>query len=270
MKRAVFHYEIEELAPYIDWDYFFHAWGLSGSDKKSLAMQEIKHDAETVLKEMNGRYRTHALFALCDARSEGENIVIEKKRLPLLRQQHTLEGKPNLCLSDFISPQNDKVGLFATSTDASFGSEYCNDIYKSLIVQILADRLAEAAATVMHRTVRTDGNLWGYAHDENLTIKELHQEKNQGIRPAVGYPSLPDQSIIFLIDELLKVSDISIELTPNGAMFPHASVCGLMLSHPAAHYFAVGKISTEQLSDYAVRRGLPADELSKFLSKNLE
>lgn len=270
MKRDIFHYQIEELVPYIDWSYFFHAWGLGHSKSNGAAMSDVRHDAECILKELNGKYRTHAMFALCDARSEEDNIIIEDTLFPLLRQQHAQAGKPNLCLSDFISPKNDQAGLFATSTDAMFGAEYKDDIYKRVIVQILADRLAEATATLLHRHVRTDSNLWGYAPDEKLTIAELHQEKNQGIRPAVGYPSLPDQSVIFLIDKILDIKEIGIKLTSNGAMSPHASVCGLMFSHPASHYFAVGKISHEQFTDYAKRRDIPMAELHKYLSKNIE
>ena len=270
MTKSVFHYEIEELVPYIDWSYFFHAWGLEGKENDKKAMEEIRHDAEEMLKDMNGKYRTHAIFALYDAHSEGDDIIIENTRFPLLRQQHAKEGMPNLCLSDFISPESDNIGLFATSTDQQFGNEYSCDIYRNLIVQILADRLAEATATLLHLNVRTKAKLWGYAADEILTIKELHQEKHQGIRPAVGYPSLPDQSVIFIINRLLELKKIGIELTPNGAMHPHASVCGLMLSHPATQYFAVGKITPEQFEDYSARRGIPSNELLKFLSKNLE
>ena len=269
MKRRAFHYEIRDLIPYIDWSYVFHAWGVGDSGRSGIAMQETRCDAEMILKELDGRYRIHALFALCDARSEGDNIMIGGTLFPMLRQQHAQEGKPNLCLSDFVSPKGCKLGLFATSTEAEFGKEYRDDIYKNLIVQILADRLAEAAATRLHKEVRTDKELWGYAPDEVLTTEDMLMERHQGIRPAVGYPSLPDQSVIFIIDRLLELREIGIELTPNGAMFPHASVCGLMFSHPAAHYFAVGKISEGQLRDYAARRGIPADELRKYLSKNI-
>lgn len=270
MTKFVFHYDIEELIPYIDWSYFFHAWGLEGKENDKKAMEETRHDAEVMLKKMNGKYHTHAIFALCNANSEGDDIIIENTRFPLLRQQHAKEETPNLCLSDFISPESDKIGLFATSTDQQFGSEYSCDIYRNLIVQILADRLAEATATLLHLNVRTKTELWGYATNENLAIKELLQEKHQGIRPAVGYPSLPDQSVIFIIDKLLGLKEIGIELTPNGAMHPHASVCGLMLSHPATQYFAVGKITPEQFEDYSSRRDIATDELLKFLSKNLE
>ena len=268
MKRAVFHYKISELTPYIDWSYFLHAWGISNSNRATA--DEVIADAKAMLVAMEGRYHTRALFALCNAKSSCDDLIIESTPLPLLRQQHCIDNKPNLCLSDFISPTGDKIGLFATSIDSTFGNEYRNDDYLNIIAQTLADRLAEATATLLHLKVRTDETLWGYAHSERLTPEQLNREEYQGIRPAVGYPSLPDQSVIFIIDSLLHLNEIGIELTPNGAMQPHASVCGLMLSHPAAHYFAVGKISSEQLHDYARRRGLPLQELKKFLTKNLQ
>ena len=134
---------------------------------------------------------------------------------------------------------------------------------------MLADRLAEAIASLMHRSVRTQKKFWGYAPAEQLTVEELNREEYQGIRPAIGYPSLPDQSVIFIIDSILRVKDIGIELTPNGAMFPHSSVCGMMLSHPAARYFAIGEISDEQLHDYSERRGMPEEDIRRFLSRNV-
>ena len=125
---------------------------------------------------------------------------------------------------------------------------YEQDPYKHLLVQTLSDRLAEAATEKMHEYVRKEA--WGYAKEENLGIADLLVEKYQGIRPAVGYPSLPDQSVNFLLDELLDMKQIGISLTENGAMYPHASVCGLMFSHPASEYFSVGKIGEDQLEDY--------------------
>ena len=267
MKRSVFHYEISEVAPYIDWSYLLHAWGLTGKEHTD---ENIIADAKSILHDIGNKYRTHAIFALCEAKGADDNIVAEGATIPCLRQQHSIAGKPNLCLSDFVSPYGDNIGLFATTIDNNFGAEYKDDPYMYLLTQTLADRLAEATASLMHMQVRTRGELWGYAQNENLSIAELLQEKNQGIRPAVGYPSLPDQSIIFDIDRILVMSDIGITLTPNGAMTPHASVCGMMISHPQAYYFGVGKITEEQLSDYAQRRGTTAAELRKFLSKNIE
>jgi cobalamin-dependent methionine synthase I len=142
-----------------------------------------------------------------------------------------------------------------------------DDAYKHLLVQTLSDRLAEAATEKMHEYVRKQA--WGYVPDEHLRIPELLIERFQGIRPAVGYPSLPDQSVNFLIDRLLGMNEIGITLTENGAMRPHASVCGLMFAHPAAEYFAVGKIGEDQLNDYSRRRGLDKEVMRKFLAANL-
>ena len=114
----------------------------------------------------------------------------------------------------------------------------------------------------MHEYVRKEA--WGYAKEENLGIADLLVEKYQGIRPAVGYPSLPDQSVNFLLDELLDMKQIGISLTENGAMYPHASVCGLMFSHPASEYFSVGKIGEDQLEDYTRRRGKSIEEMRKI------
>lgn len=269
MKRHVFHYTAEELTPFIDWSYLLHAWGVNGTLHAETA-QELISDAREILLAAGDKCCAHALFALCDATGNDDDIIIEGTRLPLLRQQHCVEGKPNMCLSDFLSPYGDKIGLFATTVDGTFGNEYRADDYKRIIANVLADRLAEAAATLMHRTVRTGKEFWGYSPCEHLTVEELNREEYQGIRPAVGYPSLPDQSIIFIIDKLLQLADIGIRLTSNGAMFPHSSVCGLMFSHPAARYFGVGNISREQLHDYAKRRGLPANDIARFLTKNTQ
>lgn len=270
MKKHKFSYTVEQLLPYIDWSYFFHAWGIAPRESDSEKAREVQHDAESLLHELRDADAATALFALCDARSCSDDIIIENKTLPLLRQQHTRAGEPNLCLSDFISPRGDKIGLFATSVSPLFAETGKDDTYRSLLTQTIASRLAEAAATLLHSDVRRRAELWGYAPDESLTPQELNAEKYQGIRPAVGYPSLPDQSVIFIIDKLLGLNEAGIALTPNGAMIPHASVCGLMLAHPAARYFSVGKISDEQLHDYARRRSLPLDYLHRFLYKNIQ
>ena len=269
MKRSIFHYRTEEVAPYIDWSYFLHAWGVGNSPAHKATAEELLNDAKEMLEANGKAYCCRALFALCEARSHGDNIVIEGECLPLLRQQHCIEGKPNLCLSDFVSPKGDRIGLFATTVDSTFGSTYSNDEYRSIIARILADRLAEATATLMHRTVRTKEEFWGYAPGEELTIEELNREEYQGIRPAVGYPSLPDQSVIFIIDSILQLNGIGIALTSNGAMSPHASVCGIMIAHPMSRYFGIGEISSEQFRDYAVRRGLPAEDIKRFLARNI-
>ena len=196
-------------------------------------------------------------------------------RLPLLRQQRA-EGEC-LCLADFLRPQNDagqhdRIGIFAACADERIehlyepGTEDADD-YRHLLCQTLADRLAEAAVERAHEEIRK--RHWGYAPDEQLSIAELHAERFQGIRPAVGYPSLPDQSINFDLDRLIDFSAIGIRLTENGAMQPHAAVSGLMIAHPAARYFAVGRIGEDQLVDYARRKGRTPEEMRPFLAGNL-
>ena len=266
MTTAHFCYEPSQLLPYIDWSYFFHAWGIKPGEQQTSEAAQLKSDALTVLDEKSNE-KVHALFRLCNARSEGDDLLLESERLPLLRQQHSRPDSPNLCLSDFVSPTKDHVGIFATSI--SRNEQESDDPYRSMLAQTLADRLTEAAASLLHSNVRTQKELWGYAPDEKFTPQELNSEPYDGIRPAVGYPSLPDQAVIFIIDKLVNLSQIGITLTDNGAMHPHSSVCGLMFAHPAAKYFNIGKISDEQLHDYARRRNIPVEEIKKFLSKNL-
>ena len=268
MKTIHFSYEPAQLLPYIDWNYFFHAWGIKPSEQQTSEAIKLKNDAIALLHEKTNE-KVEALFRLCNAHSDGDDLILDEERLPLLRQQHTRCDLPNLCLSDYVSPTEDHIGIFATSITDKREKEEKNDPYLYMLTQTLADRLTEAAASLLHSNVRTQKTLWGYAPDEKFTPQELNNEPYAGIRPAVGYPSLPDQTIIFIINKLLDLSQIGITLTTNGAMHPHSSVCGLMFSHPAAKYFNIGKISDEQLHDYARRRNIPPKEIKKFLSKNL-
>ena len=254
-------YDISDLQPYINWVYFYFAWQL----KDKAEQQRIRSEAETFLQECEGHYQAYALFQIVEAHAEGEDVLVERGRIPLLRQQE--EGSQFLCLSDFVSPVADKIGLFATSVDAAMVSDFDDDPYQKMMAQLLADRLAEAAAERMHEEVRK--HYWGYAKDEQLSIAQMQQEQFQGIRPAVGYPSLPDASLNFLLDELLDFQQINISLTESGAMRPHASVSGLMLSSPESHYFSVGRIGEDQLADYARRRQMSIDKMRKFRTANL-
>ena len=260
----ILSYDISDLEPYINWAYFFFAWQLK--DEKE--QQRIRQEAEEFLSEHEGRYKAHAIFLLLEAHAEGDDIIVEHDGeqvvLPLLRQQ---TGTPCLCLSDFVSPEKDLIGLFATSTDSGMETDFNHDPYAKMMAQLLADRLAEAAAERMHQEVRT--HYWGYAPDEQLSMEDLHLERFQGIRPAVGYPSLPDASMNFLLDKVLDMKQIGIRLTENGAMRPHASVSGLMIAHPQTRYFSVGKIGEDQLRDYARRRAIPVEMVRKFLSANM-
>ncbi len=280
-------YDISQLRPYINWPYFFFAWQVKDPSEK----ERLRQESEVFLDTLEGNYHAHALFLLLDAYSDGDDIIVFRgmrneecgTRIPCLRQQ---QGEPPyLCLADFICPLNKshstfhiphstkslphstKIGLFATSVDMGLETDFSSDAYQKMLAQLLADRLAEAAAERVHEQVRKE--FWGYAKDEQLTIPEMLIEKFQGIRPAVGYPSLPDASLNFILDDLLDMKQIGIRLTESGAMKPHASVSGLMLAHPKAHYFSIGKIGEDQLRDYARRRGLPIEVCRKFLAANL-
>ena len=258
-------YDISELIPYINWPYFFYAWQVKDPAEKA----RLRKEAETLLVELQGTYHAYGLFNLYEVYADGDDIVIAQQRIPCLRQQQG--NPPYLCLSDFLRPLSsgvkDRVGVFATSVNIGMETDFDADPYQKMMAQLLADRLAEAAAERTHEQVRKV--YWGYAKDEDLTIEEMLVEKFQGIRPAVGYPSLPDTSLNFVLDELLDMKQIGIRLTESGAMKPHASVSGLMFAHPQARYFNLGKIGEDQLQDYAHRRGLPVEVLRKFLAANL-
>jgi cobalamin-dependent methionine synthase I len=295
-------YNISDLVPYVNWVYFFYAWQV----KEEAEKQRLRQEAEVLLSKLEGRYHVYGIFELFDAYGEEDDIIIRGERgkatgrrallgneargerlpqtlrIPCLRQQQGTP--PYLCLSDFLPPKNKsltpnlspltskepltpKLGLFATTVDMGLETDFDADPYQKMMVQLLADRLAEAAAERMHEQIRKE--YWGYAKDENLSIPDMLVEKFQGIRPAVGYPSLPDTSLNFVLDDILDMKQIGIRLTESGAMKPHASVSGMMFSHPQARYFNLGKIGEDQLQDYARRRGLPVEVMRKFLASNL-
>lgn len=268
-------YSISELTPFINWLYFYHAWGLSGKPRED--KEKMKQEALQMLASWEEKYHTHAIFRLFEVCSEGDDLIFflsdKKLRFPMLRQQHpSTPGEPNLCLADFIRPLSqgirDQVGVFCTSVDGTIIDEYSHDDYLNMMAQTLSDRLAEATAEKLHEEVRRDRAYWGYAPDENLTIEQQHREEYQGIRPAIGYPSLPDTSANFLIDQLIDMKQAGIRLTETGMMTPHASVSGFMFAHPKSRYFELGKIGDDQLRDYARRRGVPVELMRRFLAVN--
>lgn len=296
MRRAL-TYTVREVVPYINWLYFFHAWGMeprfatvadvhdcpacreawiasfsTAEQPKAREAYRLYREATELLGQWADEPICHALILLAEAYSDGDDIVVAGKRIPLLRQQHVGQSGYTLCLSDFIAPRGDlpaaadpvahRMGVFAATVAPQPSSIIPQP--SSIIHSTLADRLAEATAERMHEEVRK--HYWGYAKEEQLTMQELHAEKFQGIRPAVGYPSLPDQSIIFLIDELLHLEDIGIGLSEHGAMIPHCSVSGFMFGHPKAHYFSVGSVGEDQLRDYACRRGIAMEELKRYIT----
>ena len=295
---TVVTYDIHDLTEYINWIYFFHAWGfqprfaaiadIHGCDScragwlasfpkneraKAAEAMQLHKEANRMLNAVDGRFKVYAVYRLMDANADGDNLLLNGTRFPLLRQQTRIKPEdPFLCLSDFVRPLasgiTDTVGGFATTIGARMEEECKEDDYKHLLIKTLGERLAEAAAEKIHETIRKE--VWGYAKDEQITMKQLLNEDYQGIRPAVGYPSLPDISVSYLLDELIDMKRIGIRLTENGMMQPHASVCGLMFAHPASRYFAVGKIDEDQLADYAKRRNIPIGQIRKYLTANLQ
>lgn len=258
-------YSPRELVPYINWTYFFHTWGMTGKRGEEAEREKgrLQEDALKLADRMTEEGREAFFrFVLLDARGEGDDIVLphstdcQPQRICLLRQQH----EPYLCLADFVNPRGDTVGCFVATMQEG---EHDMDEYGSLLYQTTCDRLAEAAAERGHEEVRR--RLWGYAPEERLTPEEMFREEYQGKRPAVGYPSLPDQSVNFQLDALLDFGKVGVRLTESGAMVPHASVSGLMLSLPEACHFSVGRIGEDQMRDYAARRGVSVDEIRRFL-----
>jgi 5-methyltetrahydrofolate--homocysteine methyltransferase len=299
------HIPVETVRPYINWKFFFLAWklsgryaGLAGTDgcpacnaswKASLPAEE-RDKAEEAMKLYADANRLldrlvatdiHCCKALCGffpANSEGDDILLPENGItfPTLRGQARKEDEVYKSLADYFLPlsegRTDYIGAFAVTAGAgieqlqqTFDAEA--DAYSSMLLQSLADRLAEASAEYLHEKVRRE--FWGYAPNEALSIPELFQVKYRGIRPAIGYPSLPDQLLNFSLDALLGFPRIGIRLTENGAMYPTASVSGLYIAHPEASYFMIGAIDEEQLSDYARRRNISEADARRMLGKNV-
>ena len=211
-------------------------------------------------------------------------VFADEKRETLLaafhflrNQQKQADGVPNLCLADFIAPRDtgkiDYMGFFAVTSGIGLERETNfyenkNDDYNSIMFKILANRLAEAFAELLHLNVRK--RLWGYAKDENLDLYSILKEKYVGIRPAPGYPPCPDHSEKKILFDLLQVEKrASIILTENFAMSPLASVCGFYFAHPGSKYFNVGKVSKDQVIDYAKRKKITVAFAEKWLAPNL-
>ena len=298
----LFDIDLREIVPFINWTFFFSAWRLTGKykgieavcscpscetawlqqqpeEKREKAAEALKlfRDAQEMLRRFleEKTVTINAVVSLYPAHSVGEDIAVELPPrtvlLPMLRQQHPSTDGFCYSLADFVDTENDFIGAFAcTVISAEKSAETFDkdgDIYHSILIKTVADRLAEAAAEWLHYQTRT--RYWGYSPDEKADFENIKKGKFDGIRPAVGYPSLPDQSVIFCLDELLEYKKMGIQLTENGAMFPNASVSGLYFAHPKSKYFAIGKICDEQLNDYAKRCGKTKEEMRKWLTPNL-
>lgn len=235
---------VSEVRPLINWAYFFYFWRVK---PRSAEAEAVRADAEALIDELQqGGRDLRAQVAFVPAYSTGHSIIAgpDAVEIDTPRQTKAAPGKPRLALCDFIAPQSyaDHIGAFALTVGPDLladieAAKAGEDNYRALLLQSVADRLAEAGAEWLHREVRR--TYWGYAPDENLTTDELNRCAYQGIRPAVGYPALPEQRQIFNIARLLALPNIGLRLTENGAMYPQSSVCGLYFSSPHARYFAV-------------------------------
>jgi 5-methyltetrahydrofolate--homocysteine methyltransferase len=269
------HPSLDELRAMIDWQFFFLAWELKGKYPAILDRPEARElfdDANALLDDIiaGGELTARGGYGFWPAHAEGDDIVVDGRRLPMLRQQTAKpDGRPNRCLADFVAPAGDHLGGFAVAIhgaeDLAKRYEQANDDYKSIMVKALADRLAEAFAEHTHLDAR---RAW-FEPDANPPIEDLHAERFRGIRPAFGYPASPDHSLKRDLFELLGADGFGLGLTESFAMTPAASVSGLLFAHPAARYFTVGRIGRDQAADYASRRGLPLSAIEHWLRPNL-
>ena len=284
---------LEEIAKYIDWTFFFSAWELRGKFPKILddpkhgeAARELYENGLELLKRITDEklLTARAVYGFWPASGEGEDVVLytdesretELTRFPMLRQQGQFaEGQPNRSLADFVAPRasgvDDWVAAFAVT--AGIGAdelagrfEQDHDDYNAILVKALADRLAEAYAELLHARVRRE---WGYEGEGDWSNDDLIAEKYRGIRPAFGYPACPDHLPKRTLFDLLDARSEGIDLTESCAMTPAASVSGLCFAHPESRYFAVGRIGSDQVEDYAKRSRMPVAEIERWLAPNL-
>ncbi len=278
---------IRELRANIDWTPFFRAWELAGNYPAILedpvvgeSATALFSDAQAMLdKIIHEHWLTpRGTVGLWRCRREGDDVYVlagnHETKLPFLRQQvKKREGRPNMCLADFISPQGeDWIGGFAVAIHglephlARFKAE--NDDYSDILLKALADRLAEAFAERLHGHVRE--SVWGYAGTEHFTNQDLIRETYTGIRPAPGYPACPDHSLKPILFEMLGGAPAGVELTENFAMLPTSAVSGFYFGHRDSQYFGVARIGRDQLEDYAARRGVSVEQAERWLRPNLD
>jgi 5-methyltetrahydrofolate--homocysteine methyltransferase len=293
-RRVIRDFPLEELVPYIDWSPFFMTWELIGKYPKIFSdpqvgetAKKLYDDARALLKKIVDEklLRAHAVYGFWPAAAEGDDIRVfvdetrtaEACRFHTLRQQWERKGQKAFhALADFVAPveagRHDHIGAFAVTTGdgcdalvAKFDADH--DDYNSIMTKAIADRLAEAFAEYLHARVRRE---WGYGRDENLTNEQLVDEEYRGIRPAPGYPACPDHTEKRTLFDLLQAEEATgIKLTETYAMHPAAAVSGLYFSHPDARYFAVDRITRDQAESYAKRKGMPIEEVERWLAPNL-
>ncbi|MGZ5246137.1 MAG: vitamin B12 dependent-methionine synthase activation domain-containing protein, partial [Flavitalea sp.] len=278
---------IADLVEFIDWQPFFIAWEMHGKfpgilEDNIIGAEATKlyNDANALLKKIVEEewLEPRAVIGFWPAQSNGKDTIAlydggKELKLEFLRQQiKKAPGQPNLSLADFIAPasseKQDHIGAFAVTIHGiekhieRFVRDH--DDYNKIMLQALADRLAEALAEYMHVSVRKE--FWGYATEEHLSKEDLIREKYQGIRPAPGYPACPDHTEKTKLFGLLNATEaIDIQLTESLAMYPASSVCGWYFANPESKYFGVGKINEDQFRDYANRKGMNTEEAERWL-----
>ena len=295
-KSVVIDTDIAELAQFINWRMFFHAWRLTGSFldrfpydgcpacmaawkgnmrpedmEKGEEAWRLYKDAQEILAKISSEklFDGKAAISFYESFSDGDDIVVGDLRFPLLRQQRA--DSEFRSLADYVAPKGgrgDYAGVFVATAghyllEEAKRAKENGDAYKSLLYQSIADRLAEATSEWLHREVRR--NYWGYAKDESIGIPEIMKGNYQGIRPAMGYPMLPDQLLNHSLSSLLPMEELGVVLTENGAMSPSATVSGIYVSHPNSRYFMIGEIGEDQLEDYATRRGVEKSRIKEIL-----
>lgn len=290
--RVFEEFDLNVLAKYIDWTFFFFAWKISGKypaifddPVKGEEARKLFEDAQFYLNEIINRklIKANGVLGLFPAVSSGDDVIVTddskggsvRTVFSFLRNQEQKEkGIPNLCLSDYIAPESsgrtDWIGAFvvtAALTDEALKS-YGGDDYATIMIRILSDRIAEAAAEYLHEQARKE--YWGYSAGEDLTVDELLKTRYRGIRPAPGYPACPDHTEKRSIFDLLDAErNTGARLTENFAMIPPAAVCAYIFSHPLSSYFNVGRIGEDQLRDYASRKKMSVEEAARWLAPNL-
>jgi 5-methyltetrahydrofolate--homocysteine methyltransferase len=267
--------ELETLRGYIDWQFFFHAWELKGKFPAILDRPEAKSlydDATELLDEVvaGKLLQARGVYGFWPAAGDGDDIVLDRMRFAMLRQQSAYgDSRPNRSLADYVAPEGDHIGAFAVAVHGAdeLAARYEADLddYRAISVKALADRLAEAFAEWLHEQARRS---W-YERGPTLSHEELIAERFSGIRPAFGYPACPDHSEKRKLFDLLDAEEAGIRLTETFAMIPGAAVSGIYLHHPQARYFSVGRVTRDQVADYARRKGIDVAEAERWLRPNL-
>ena len=282
---------LRDLRSIIDWTPFFRAWELAGNYPAILSDPVVGESASALFKDAQAMLdrliaehwvTPRATVGLWRCRREGDDVLVlagnDETRIPFLRQQvKKREGRANMCLADFISPDGeDWIGGFAVGIHglephlARFKAE--NDDYSDILLKALADRLAEALAERLHQHVRS--SVWGYESEDHQTNQDLIRERYTGIRPAPGYPACPDHSLKPMLFKMLggtgDEGPAGVTLTSSFAMLPTSAVSGFYFGHRDAEYFGVARIGRDQLDDYARRRGISVEEAERWLRPNLD